>query len=332
MNADIQYDAASIKSQDFPLRDMHLHAILDQGVMTLNPDHIRFHARQADRFVPAGCAQRRRGQRSGCTAEQCASRAIYIGQSASPRRFAGRARQAPRHRQQRAQGSGECNRRCYFRCAERRHAQGLCGADGHRCPEWTRSAADERQEQHRSSLCRGSSSMPATVRWTARQLTFDTDNDLVLVQGQGTVNLKDETLDMSITGHPKAFRIGRIRAPITITGIDRSSVCGREGGRGGGWGGIAAALGFLNAFAAILAFVDPGLAKDANCAALTQTAARSETGEGPYKGFETLGFSVLSSLSLLHVQTRKAPLSQAGRALLRAGRFLYRSGAAGYAP
>ena len=30
-------------------------------------------------------------------------------------------------------------------------------------------------------------------------------------------------------------------------------------------GGIAAALGVVNPFAAILAFIDPGLAKDANC-------------------------------------------------------------------
>ena len=49
---------------------------------------------------------------------------------------------------------------------------------------------------------------------TAKQLTLDTDD--VLVQGQGTVNLKDETLDMSVNGSPKAFRIGRLRAPITI--------------------------------------------------------------------------------------------------------------------
>ena len=32
-------------------------------------DHVRFHARQAHRFVPAGCAQRRRNQRYRCAAE-----------------------------------------------------------------------------------------------------------------------------------------------------------------------------------------------------------------------------------------------------------------------
>ena len=37
-------------------------------------------------------------------------------------------------------------------------------------------------------------------------------------------------------------------------------------------GGIAAALGFLNPLAAILAFIDPGLAKDANCGPLLQQA------------------------------------------------------------
>jgi hypothetical protein len=37
-------------------------------------------------------------------------------------------------------------------------------------------------------------------------------------------------------------------------------------------GGIAAALGFLNPLAAILAFIDPGLAKDANCGPLLATA------------------------------------------------------------
>jgi hypothetical protein len=37
-------------------------------------------------------------------------------------------------------------------------------------------------------------------------------------------------------------------------------------------GGIAAALGFLNPLAAILAFIDPGLANDANCAPLLAEA------------------------------------------------------------
>jgi hypothetical protein len=37
-------------------------------------------------------------------------------------------------------------------------------------------------------------------------------------------------------------------------------------------GGIGAALGLINPFAAILVFLDPGLAKDANCGPLLADA------------------------------------------------------------
>jgi hypothetical protein len=47
-----------------------------------------------------------------------------------------------------------------------------------------------------------------------------------------------------------------------------------------GQGGIAAALGFLSPVAALLPFVDPGLAKNADCVALTQQAKK---GAAPVK-------------------------------------------------
>jgi len=40
-------------------------------------------------------------------------------------------------------------------------------------------------------------------------------------------------------------------------------------------GGIAAALGFLSPIAALLPFVDPGLAKNADCAALGSGASHA---------------------------------------------------------
>jgi len=112
----------------------------------------------------------------------------------------------------------------------------------------------------------------------AEQFTIDTSS--VLIQGKGNVDLKNETVDFQVSGKPKALRIGRVRAPITISGpFDHPSV-GIKAGAALGQGGIATALGFLNPIAAIVAFVDPGLAKDANCAALTGTAAK---GPAPVK-------------------------------------------------
>jgi hypothetical protein len=92
--------------------------------------------------------------------------------------------------------------------------------------------------------------------------------------------MRNETMNFEITGQPKAFRIGRIRAPITISGPINAPHVGVKASAALGQGGIAAALGLVNPLASILAFVDPGLAKDANCVALTGTAAK---GPAPVK-------------------------------------------------
>jgi hypothetical protein len=104
----------------------------------------------------------------------------------------------------------------------------------------------------------------------SRQFVIDTDP--VRVDASGSINLKDETLDLRLQGKPKHFQFLRLRAPITLKGPWRHPSLGVEAGAAAAQGGIAAALGVINPFAAILAFVDPGLAKDANCAPLLAAA------------------------------------------------------------
>jgi uncharacterized protein involved in outer membrane biogenesis len=101
---------------------------------------------------------------------------------------------------------------------------------------------------------------------TARDFVFDTDP--VLITGKGTVALDGENMDLEIQGHPKKFRILHLHAPITIKGPVDNPRIGVDAGKALPQGGIAAALAFLSPVAAILPFVDPGLAKDANCTAL----------------------------------------------------------------
>ncbi|MCP5411161.1 MAG: AsmA family protein [Alphaproteobacteria bacterium] len=105
---------------------------------------------------------------------------------------------------------------------------------------------------------------------TARRLVFDTEP--VLVEGGGTVDMNHETMDLRVQGKPKHFQLLRVRAPVTVTGRWDAPKLGVEPGQALGQGGIAAALGFLNPLASVLAFVDPGLAKDANCAPMIQQA------------------------------------------------------------
>jgi uncharacterized protein involved in outer membrane biogenesis len=105
---------------------------------------------------------------------------------------------------------------------------------------------------------------------TSNNLLIDTDP--VRLEGGGTINLRDETLDMQMQGKPKNFQLMRVRAPITISGSLAHPTLGVKAGAAVAQGGIAAALGFINPLAAILAFVDPGLAKDANCGPLLADA------------------------------------------------------------
>jgi hypothetical protein len=105
---------------------------------------------------------------------------------------------------------------------------------------------------------------------TAQQFVVDTDP--VRVEGRGTINLSDETMDLTLAGKPKSFQFFRVRAPITISGKLASPAVGVKTGTAVAQGMIGVGLALFAPPAAILAFIDPGLAKDANCAGLLSTA------------------------------------------------------------
>jgi AsmA family protein len=109
----------------------------------------------------------------------------------------------------------------------------------------------------------------------ATTLVLDTTN--VLVTGTGQIDLKTEALDIALKGQPKKARLLRLRTPITVhgslshpsIGVDPAKVAAQAGG--------AVALGvLLTPVAALLAFVDGGLAKDANCSALIGNAEQGK--------------------------------------------------------
>jgi uncharacterized protein involved in outer membrane biogenesis len=102
----------------------------------------------------------------------------------------------------------------------------------------------------------------------AQQLVFDTTN--VLVTGDGHIMLNDEKLDLNLTGKPKKFRFDRLRSPINIRGTLRHPSASLSVPAVVKQGAVAAGLAVIGTpIAAALAFIDPGLAKDADCAGLT---------------------------------------------------------------
>jgi hypothetical protein len=100
-----------------------------------------------------------------------------------------------------------------------------------------------------------------------QQVVLDTDT--VRVNGSGNINFDNEKLDLVLTGHPKKLALFHLYAPILIGGTFTKPTFGVKPGGLLAQAGVAAALGVLaTPAAAILAFVDPGLAKDTDCSAL----------------------------------------------------------------
>jgi len=110
---------------------------------------------------------------------------------------------------------------------------------------------------------------------TAQSLVLDTGP--TLVTGQGDIHLDSEALDLTLRGHPKGLVLLRLRAPVLVRGTLTHPLIEVKAGGTAVQAAEAVALGvILTPLSAVLAFVDPGLAKDADCAALL-TAAKALT-------------------------------------------------------
>lgn len=108
---------------------------------------------------------------------------------------------------------------------------------------------------------------------TATARTFVIDTTPVLAQGSGTIDLGAETLNLRIDGETKEARLVRLWAPIVVQGPLRSPRVDVDRGEVAAQVGVGGLLGALvNPLAALVAFVDPGLAEDANCGQLISSA------------------------------------------------------------
>jgi hypothetical protein len=102
---------------------------------------------------------------------------------------------------------------------------------------------------------------------SARNITIDTG--VVVSQGQGTVNLNTETLNLRLQGKSKKPRLLKLWAPVLVKGSLSHPKLGVEGSSVAAQAGVVGALATLvHPLAAVLALATPGGAKDVNCAAL----------------------------------------------------------------
>ena len=107
-------------------------------------------------------------------------------------------------------------------------------------------------------------------------LVFDTTTNNI--DGDATVNLKDEAIDAEIESHQKTGSPLSARTPITISGHLKKPSIGIDPKEEAARVGSAALLGvLLTPVAAILPFIDLGLGKDSNCHGLLDEATTHET-------------------------------------------------------
>ena len=112
-----------------------------------------------------------------------------------------------------------------------------------------------------------------------RSLLVDTTDSLVTVSG--TVNLATERMDMKVSTASKGPSVFSVQTPVTLQGPLRDPNVGIEAKGLAARGLAAVALGaVLTPIGAMLAFVDPGLAEDSDCAArLRQAGAGAQSAQ-----------------------------------------------------
>lgn len=109
---------------------------------------------------------------------------------------------------------------------------------------------------------------------------FVLDTSTTSVEGKGSINLKDEHLDLQLIANQKDPAILAAPTPIDIDGTFKHPTFGLDTKSLVERGGAALALGvLLTPIGSLLAFVDPGEGEDTNCAALLNDIKTAKPGE-----------------------------------------------------
>ncbi|RQR39946.1 MULTISPECIES: AsmA family protein [unclassified Burkholderia] len=95
---------------------------------------------------------------------------------------------------------------------------------------------------------------------------FDTDDALINVDGP--INLRDESLDLKIHPHTKGFRVFSLRSPLYAKGTFKNPKVGVDAGALALRAGAMVGLGLINPFAALIPLIAPSNNRDVPCSEL----------------------------------------------------------------
>ena len=104
---------------------------------------------------------------------------------------------------------------------------------------------------------------------------FVFDTQVVNVERTGNINLKDESMDLTLNPHPKDKSIASLNSPLYIRGTFSEPKVAPDWKRLGTKGVGALAMGLLNPLLAVLPLMKEGNDKESPCAALIAEATKS---------------------------------------------------------
>jgi AsmA protein len=109
------------------------------------------------------------------------------------------------------------------------------------------------------------------------------DSKVSTIAGTGTIDLRNEQIDLLFTPKPKIPKLARIKTPVSVRGNLAHPTVTVEAGRSFLKQGVMAiGLGILNPFAAVIPFVSPGSLDHHPCAEFLKTPE----GESPSRPAE----------------------------------------------
>ena len=125
----------------------------------------------------------------------------------------------------------------------------------------------------------------------AQANAFVFDTAVVNVGGSGTINLKNEEMDLQLKPEPKDRGIGSLRTPLHVKGTFGHPNVGPDMGKLVVRGAGTIAMGILNPLLAIIPLIEEGKGKDSPCGELIAQATKSAkqsaaTGASAQKGKE----------------------------------------------
>lgn len=106
-----------------------------------------------------------------------------------------------------------------------------------------------------------------------RHFVIDTSDSNI--QGQGTINLKNEALDLTLHTTSKDSTLVSLNSPITLRGTLKDPSVGVNVVKVAARGAVATAAAFLFPPAVAVAFVEPGLGEDSQCNQLLKDMAKN---------------------------------------------------------